>query len=585
MKPTTQVNTIDAAEYEALIERVRSSSLEERDRNWLVSILQTFGFIQSALVQKKVAVHKLKEMLFGKRTEKDKSKCGGKGSSKPGVTGETSDGGAPSSKDPTSSGVLSSQANPVLHPISAPEQNELSKSAEEEMLDLIAPAESPKTPLPGHGRRPSDSWENAKEVEHCHDCLKTGQICPKCNQGKLYTYKKPAVFARIVGQSPLGIEVHSCERLRCNRCGELFTAPVPQDVNEFPASTPEANAVAAVTKYQAATPFNRFANVLKGYGVPLPRSRLYSMSASVAENANPIFIALCKFGAQGELFQNDDTKVLVQALIKENKDAEQAGVVLERKGMFTSSIIAQVKEHRIFLYFTGRNHAGENLRNILNQRATGLPPPTQVSDRSTSNEAKGFEVDDGGCLDHGRREFYDIRHFFPTSCGYVLKELKTVYRADVIAKKQNLSPAERLELHQKLSLPVMERIKKWGETQLDEKLVESNGPLGKAIKYFLNHYPSLTLFTRKENVPISNAACEQSLKTPIAIRKMAYFYKTIESALVASILLSLIQTCIYIRENVFDYFVSIQKHSSDVRKNPEEWFPWNFRNRLKVLLA
>jgi transposase len=584
MKPTTQVNSIDDADYEALIERVRISSLEERDRNWLVSILQTFRFIQSALEQKKVAVHKLKEMLFGKKTEKDKPKRGGKGSSKPGVTGAASGGGVAPSVDSVSSGPPS-QSNSDLHPILAPDQNESSKSPEEKALDLIAPPENPKSPPPGHGRRPSDSWENATEVKHCHDCLKKGQVCPKCNQGKLYPYKNPAVFVRIVGRAPLGIEVHSCDRLRCNRCGELFTAPVPQDVNKFPVSTPEANAVAAVTKYQAATPFNRFANVLTGYGVPLPRSRLYSMSASVAEDAHPVFTALCRFAAQGDLFHNDDTKGLVQALIKENNDAEQAGIELERKGMFTSGIIAQVKEHRIFLYFTGRNHAGENLQNILKQRAAGLPPPTQVSDRSTSNEAKGFDVDDGGCLDHGRREFYDIRHFFPTSCGYVLKELKTVYRADAIAKKKNLTPEGRLELHQKVSLPVMERIKKWGETQLDEKLVEPNGPLGKAIKYFLKHYPALTLFTRKENVPISNAACEQSLKAPIAIRKMAYFFKTVESALVASILLSLIQTCTYIGENVFDYFVALQRHSSDVRKKPEEWFPWNFRKRLKVLLA
>lgn len=62
------------------------------------------------------------------------------------------------------------------------------------------------------------------------------------------------------------------DRLRCNLCGDLFTAPAPKDVQDFPISTPEANSVAAIIKYQAATPFNRFANVLKGYGTPLPRS-------------------------------------------------------------------------------------------------------------------------------------------------------------------------------------------------------------------------------------------------------------------------------------------------------------------------
>ena len=74
MKPTDEVVKIEEADYQALIERVRSNCLEERDRHWIVTILQTFRFIQAALEQKKVAVFKLRELLFGKRTEKDKKK-------------------------------------------------------------------------------------------------------------------------------------------------------------------------------------------------------------------------------------------------------------------------------------------------------------------------------------------------------------------------------------------------------------------------------------------------------------------------------------------------------------------------------
>lgn len=459
------------------------------------------------------------------------------------------------------------------------------KTKEDQTLDQLDPPQNEKDKTaPGHGRRSSDSWPNTTQVNHCHTCLKSGQICPNCQKGTLYPYNKPAVFARIVGNAPpLGIEIHSCDRLRCSLCGDLFTAALPKDVQDFLVSTPEANAVAAVTKYQAATPFNRFANVLKAYGVPLPRTRLYDMGASVAEDALPIFGALCRFAAQGELFQNDDTRVIVQTLLKENKIAEEAGVELERKGMFTTGIIAQAGGQRIALYFTGRNHAGENLAQILQERIQGLPLPTQVSDRLAANAPEGYEVDDGGCLDHLRREFYDIRMFFKSSCKYVLKELKIIYRADAIAKKKKMTASERLELHQEVSLAVMERIKDWGQKELDEKRVEPNGPLGKAIKYLIKHYPALTLFTRKEGVPIANSNCEQSLKTPIAVRKMAYFFKTVEGAAVAAVMFSFIQTCIYSNESVFDYFVAIQRNAKDIRKYPEQWFPWNFRERLKTL--
>ena len=542
-KPTTRVTNIDAVEFEALVNKVRSNSLSEQDCSLLVTILVTFRYIQSLLEQKKVALAKVRELLFGKRTEKDKP------------------------KDKTQSNEKEKRGAGVENTLSgAAHVPEIPTLSEEEVLNqLDAPSEIKDKPAPGHGRRPSNGWSNAVHIQHCHTCLQAGQVCPACKEGKLYIYKKPAVFARIVGIAPLSVEVHHCDRLRCSLCGELFTAPLPRDVQDFPVSTPEANAIAAVTKYQAATPFNRFANVLKGYGVPIPRARLYDMAATVAEDAVPVFHALCRFSAQGELFQNDDTRVLVQSLLKENQNAQTRGTPLERPGMFTTGIIAQVGIHRVFLYFTGRNHAGENLESILKYRSQELPPPTQVSDRLSCNAPSGFTVDDGACLDHLRREFYMIRTIFPTSCAYVIQELKIIYRADEIAKKKKMSPEERLGLHQNVSLPVMIRLKTWGQTQLKEKRVETNSPLAKAIRYLLKHFPALTLFTRKSGVPIANSACEQALKTPIAIRKMAYFYRTPESAYLASVLLSLIQTCQFAEKNIFDYFVALQKYAKDVR--------------------
>jgi hypothetical protein len=168
MEPTDPVVNIDEAEYQALVERVRTNALDERDRHWLVTILQTFRFIQSALEQKKVAVFKLRELLFGKRTEKVKKKLKEKPS--PGVADPSK------AADPSSGGSLAAQ-------------EEISPSKEDQVLDqLDPPQESPDSPAAGHGRRPSHSWKNAIQIHHCHDCLQAGQICPKCQEGKLYVF-------------------------------------------------------------------------------------------------------------------------------------------------------------------------------------------------------------------------------------------------------------------------------------------------------------------------------------------------------------------------------------------------------------
>jgi transposase len=44
----------------------------------------------------------------------------------------------------------------------------------------------------------------------------------------------------------------------------------------------------------------------------------------------------------------------------------------ERKGIFTTALLAKMEDKQIALFFTGRQHAGENLNDILELRKEGL---------------------------------------------------------------------------------------------------------------------------------------------------------------------------------------------------------------------
>ncbi|KPA18430.1 transposase [Candidatus Magnetomorum sp. HK-1] len=46
--------------------------------------------------------------------------------------------------------------------------------------------------------------------------------------------------------------------------------------------------------------------------------------------------------------------------------------------------------------------------------------------------------------------------------------------------------------------------------------------------------------------------------------------------------MSLIYTCHLNEVNAFDYLTQLQKHSSDVFKNPSQWMPWNYKENLKL---
>ena len=151
----------------------------------------------------------------------------------------------------------------------------------------------------------------------------------------------------------------------------------------------------------------------------------------------------------------------VLELMKENKDAS-------RKGMFCSGIVSTVGDQKMALFFTGRKHAGENLKDVLSKRTPGMKPPIQMCDALSRNAPEEFVTLMANCLAHGRRNFVDIVWSFPEECAYVLEQLKKVYKNDALAKEQNLNPDERLVFHQENSQSVMDGLYEWFRSQLGD---------------------------------------------------------------------------------------------------------------------
>ena len=269
---------------------------------------------------------------------------------------------------------------------------------------------------------------------------------------------------------------------------------------------------------------------------------------------------------------NDDTSMRILRLTREAGD--------KRTGTFTSGIVSMVGTWTIALFFTGWKHAGENIAEVLKQRARELPAPIQMCDALSRNTPKGVETLVANCLAHGRRQIVDVVDNFPEECRYVLETLGGVYHHDAQAREQELSREDRLRFHQEHSGPLMKGLHKWMEAQLAEHKTEPNSGLGKAISYLLNHWPKLTLFLRQPGAPIDNNIVERALKKAILNRKNALFYKTLNGARVGDLFMSLIHTCELNGANPFDYLTELQRHTEELKRSPSEWMPWNYRETL-----
>jgi len=249
--------------------------------------------------------------------------------------------------------------------------------------------------------------------------------------------------------------------------------------------------------------------------------------------------------------------------------------------MFTTALVVKVGERTICLYYSGRSHAGENLAALLEQREAGRAKPLAMSDALSSNEvANETAVIRCHCLAHGQRKFSDLEEIFPQECRVVLEVLSQVFDHDEQARQAQLSPEARLAYHQMQSQPLMDELKLWLATQINDHLVEPNSSLGKAVAYMQGHWETLTRFLSVAGAPIDNNLVERALKLFIRQRKNSLFYKTEYSAYLASVLTSLIATCLHAGVNALEYLVALQEHRHEVFAAPEAWLLWTYQASL-----
>jgi transposase len=402
---------------------------------------------------------------------------------------------------------------------------------------------------PGTGRLGAAAYAGATRIECRHEELAVGQRCPVCGQGTLYAL--PAgVERRIDGNALLSAMHYAVEKRRCSACGAIFTAGLPAGVGDEQYSA-QARAVLVVSRYSLGLPGYRLQEYQAMLGGPVPDATQWDQIEAVGNCAYKVFEHMEREAAQGELIFHDDTAVRILALIKDNSarlSAAQAQGVASpkaRTGMHTTALVVKVGEHTAMLSYSSRRHAGENLQRRLDKREAGLAKPLAMSDALTSKAvADESRLMRCHCLAPGRRKFSDLEDVFPQECQVVLEVLRQVFDHDEQARKAQLSPLARLAYHQAQSQPLMDALKTGLDRQLKERLVEPNSSLGQAIVYRQKHWETLTRFFSVPGAPLDNNLAERALKLFIRQRKNALFDQSTQSAYIASVLTSLIATCL-----------------------------------------
>ena len=232
-----EVLEIPREDLESLLERVRPS-LPEEDFRKLKAVVEGLELLTELIADKDTTIRDLRKLLFPLVTEKTREVLERAG--------------------------LSDKPKPAAEDRKKPK----------------------KPKKPGHGRNGADAYSGATRVEVPHGQLTAGDHCPGCEKGRVYVQQDPRVLVRIAGQAPLTATVYELERLRCNLCGEVFTAQTPEGVGEEKYEDTAA-AMIAQLKYGSGMPFYRLEHLEQSLGIPLPAATQWEIVEEAAQPLKP----------------------------------------------------------------------------------------------------------------------------------------------------------------------------------------------------------------------------------------------------------------------------------------------------------
>ena len=446
----------------------------------------------------------------------------------------------------------------------------------------------------GHGRNGASAYTKAKHIFHTLMLGIIGALCD-CKDGYMRPYREKVVI-RIVGQPLFAAEIHHYEQVRCKMCGKIIRATGPAEVlkgigTSYVTYDWSACAMLIVMHYFAGAPFKRLEMLHAGWGVPLADANQWNVVDKCDDLLQPLYRALEIHGIKEALsLRIDDTGSMIIKVMRQIKAEIEALKALGqrtddvRTGINATGVYTETPSGTVILFFTGLHHAGEILDSLLKHRESQGPKLVKVTDGASKNfnPLHNDRLIEGTCNAHALLKFRDIANNFPEEYAVAGRVYKEVFDNDDIAKARDMKPEERQAFHRENSLPLMEELKEMCEAKITGRLVEPNSKLWAPVTFIINQWPRLTRFCFEPGVPLDTNVVEQSLIIPVRYLSGSFNYQTPVGAEVGDRYMSLVATARINEVEPVAYLEHCLKNHEDLKKRPEYYLPWAYRDRLNI---
>lgn len=330
-------------------------------------------------------------------------------------------------------------------------------------------------------------------------------------------------------------EMHYPKRA-CGKCKQAVTvAPPPaadQDGASLTAGSRYGFGVTAqiiLGKYADHLPLYRLEDVFARAGVVIPRSTQVNLLDAAADLLSPLIAYMTSLLLRSHVIGMDDTPVRLQ-------DPSMPGKM--RTARFWLARGRDEAPYNVFFFHESRERDGPSkfLRDYsgcVTVDAYGVNDGVYLP-----SDKPGRNILASCCNAHARRKFESAKSNDPKRAAQALAYYRQLY--DIEDRGRELSAADRLKLRRVESLPLLEQFKAWLDVQKADPRVLPKSEIGGAVRYALNQWKPLLLFTTDGRLPIDNNDTERDLRRLTIGRKNWLFIGSAAAGDVAATMYTLI---------------------------------------------
>lgn len=333
-------------------------------------------------------------------------------------------------------------------------------------------------------------------------------------------------------------------------------------------ATPSLLAYLITSKYADGLPLYRQEQMFKRLGHEVSRTSMAHWIIQLGDVFKPLIHLMREVQNNGDYLQADETRI--QVLKEDGKSAQSD------KWMWVTRGGPPGRPSVLFEYDPSRG---------------GKVPVRLLDDFKGILQADGYsgygrvcaanQLTRIGCWDHARRKFVEASRAAPakgkkdqsSKADVALSHIRKLYLIEKVA--QDLTDAERYQVRQEKSLPLLQAFKTWLEANVGKVMKGSLTRI--AMDYTLNQWESLVGYCHRGDLQISNVLAENAIR-PFALGRKAWlFADTPQGARASATCYSLIETAKANGLEPSAYIHHLLEHiaKADTVEKLEALLPWN----------